>query len=429
MKNNFSKILLIAVISILIFPQVSFAAWWNPFSWFKRTAPIVQPLPQKNEALQKQQAEKGTKPVPTQKVNDVKSTQKISSPTPSTQASARKLTNKEIIAKVKPAVVYIATENGSGSGMIIEAGGFILTNAHVVSGSQIAKVTISTGEVIDSTVVGRDENIDLAILKMAGVNFSKVEFGNSDQVEQGDDVFTLGYPFGIKGDVSFKEGTISRRISDESGTYLETSAEIHPGNSGGPLVNIKGQVVGINTASLGNNIRGVSVGETIKFAIPVNVAKDLIPLLKSGRQVIAPKTGTPSAGDPFEDSGLKVAKCQAEKQASYNSSLQIFNQKIQQELEVTKMQIIQRRNARINEINATADQNRDSCLNASMMPADITACIQDNSNQAMQLMNLTSRASDEEWAQAKRNSETAKQTFTRQITPTLDQQYLTCLNK
>ena len=107
---------------------------------------------------------------------------------------------------------------------------------------------------------------------------------------QGDDVFTLGYPFGLEGDVSFKEGTISRRISDGDTTYLETSAEIHPGNSGGPLVNKYGEVVGVNTMAYGESIGGVSVGETIKFAISINTAKNLIPELKSGIIVIDPDT-------------------------------------------------------------------------------------------------------------------------------------------
>ncbi len=124
---------------------------------------------------------------------------------------------------------------------------------------------------------------------------------------QGDDVFTLGYPFGLEGDVSFKEGTISRRISSNDTTYLETSAEIHPGNSGGPLVNKYGEVIGINTASYGQTIEGVIIGEAIKFAIPINIAKDIIPELKDGREIIIDHTqyisepSTPSQSQILED--------------------------------------------------------------------------------------------------------------------------------
>lgn len=196
------------------------------------------------------------------------------------------LSNADIIKKVKPATVFIETTKGAGSGMIIDANGYILTNAHVVWDVSVAKIKLSDGRSLSAEVIGRDEIIDLAILKIVGTSFSKVTLGNSDNVTQGDDVFTLGYPFGLEGDVSFKEGTISRRISDGDITYLETSAEIHPGNSGGPLVNKYGEVVGINTASYGQTIKGVNVGETIKLAIPINVAKNLIPELKGGRKIV-----------------------------------------------------------------------------------------------------------------------------------------------
>ena len=196
------------------------------------------------------------------------------------------LSNANIIKKVKPATVYIETTKGAGSGMIIDASGYILTNAHVVWDVSAAKIKLSDGRSLSAEVIGRDEIVDLAILKIVGTNFSKVTLGNSDNLAQGDDVFTLGYPFGLEGDVSFKEGTISRRISDGDTTYLETSAEIHPGNSGGPLVNKYGEVIGVNSASYGQSIKGVNIGETIKLAIPINVAKNLIPELKGGRKIV-----------------------------------------------------------------------------------------------------------------------------------------------
>ncbi len=196
------------------------------------------------------------------------------------------LSNTDIIKKIKPATVFIEITKGSGSGMIIDSSGYILTNAHVVWDVSAAKIKLSDGRSLSAEVIGRDEIVDLAILKIVGSGFSKVSFGNSDNVTPGEDVFTLGYPFGLEGDVSFKEGTISRRINDGSTTYLETSAEIHPGNSGGPLVNKYGEVIGINTASYGQSIKGVTVGETIKLAIPINVAQNLIPELKTGRRVV-----------------------------------------------------------------------------------------------------------------------------------------------
>jgi len=196
------------------------------------------------------------------------------------------LSNTEIVAEVKPATVYIETTEGVGSGMIIDAEGYILTNAHVVAGVSTAKVKLSDGHLYSAEVKGRDEIIDIAILKISGQNFPFVKFGDSDAIAQGNNVFTLGYPFGLEGDVSFKEGTISRRISDGDVTYLETSAEIHPGNSGGPLVNHFGEVVGINSAGFGKSIEGVTIGETIKLAIPINVVKGLISDLKTGREIL-----------------------------------------------------------------------------------------------------------------------------------------------
>ena len=161
------------------------------------------------------------------------------------------LSNAEIIKRVKPATVFIETSLGSGSGMIFDSSGYILTNAHVVGKSSSATIKLSDGKSYKASVVGKDEIIDLAVLKIDGTNLPIVSFGNSDDIRQGDDVFTLGYPFGIGGDVSFKEGTVSRKVNGADQTYIETSADIHPGNSGGPLVTKYGEVVGVNTMAYG----------------------------------------------------------------------------------------------------------------------------------------------------------------------------------
>ena len=299
----------------LVFPTYTFASWWNPYTWFKTSAPTIQPISPKTqqtieelsnkiETLQKQIDNKNSSTTQNQTDSKINQKAQLSSKVSISTSKTSKLTNKQVIAKVKPATVYISTSNGSGSGMIISTDGYILTNAHVVSDQSTVTTTLSTGDVFDGVVVGRDEKVDLAIVKISNHNLTVIEFGNSDLVEQGDDVFTLGYPFGLKGDVSFKEGTISRKVFSEDGVYLETSAEIHPGNSGGPLVNTSGKVIGINTASLGQNIKGISIGETIKFAIPINIAKNLIPELKAGRQVVLPKTQDPITADPFQQEDI-----------------------------------------------------------------------------------------------------------------------------
>lgn len=204
-----------------------------------------------------------------------------------TKNNIGELTNTEIIQKVKSTVVYVETIYGIGSGMIIEEEGYILTNAHVVRGASLIKVHLSNGESFTVTKISINEDIDLALLKINANNLSAVEFGNSDKIQQGDEVFTFGYPFGIKGDVSFKEGTISRELTKKGMKYLEISAEIHPGNSGGPLVNRFGQVVGINTAKFGESIKGVLLGESIKLAIPINTAINLIPALKLNEKFVS----------------------------------------------------------------------------------------------------------------------------------------------
>ena len=213
-----------------------------------------------------------------------------------TSNSGASLDNATLIEKIKPTVVYIKTSKGSGSGFVIESDGYILTNAHVVSGVDHADVTFSNGDYALATVFATNEVFDLALLKVNKTNLHKLDFGPSDDnsLPQGAEVFTFGFPFGLEGDVSFKEGTVSRRL--EEGKYLEISAEIHPGNSGGPLVNRQGQVVGINTAIYSTSqVQGVILGETIKFAMPSAYIQKWLPYLKKGQSFRMPDSSTISA--------------------------------------------------------------------------------------------------------------------------------------
>ena len=219
------------------------------------------------------------------------------------------LTNGEIIKKLKPSVVYIEVgtdkENkNSGSGFIIDSSGYILTNAHVLKVGTIS-VKLSDGTIIKTFAFSKDIKNDIAILKING-SYSAAELGDSDTLTPGDDLSAFGYPFGLSGDVSFKKGTFSRKVDDKGITYLESSLDVHPGNSGGPLVDNKGRVVGINTAIYGHIIDGVSVGETIKFAIPINTIKKLIPALKAS--AIAPKKYTEQQMLAFEAFSMGQAK-------------------------------------------------------------------------------------------------------------------------
>ncbi len=283
------------LLAILLLPQITFAAWWSSTNWFNAiknilkhknvtqqattTDQTISDLSKKIDELEKRLDQKDNVSTSTKPSNSVASVIKKSSSEIINSSNDQGLTNQQIISKVKPAIVYISTTFKLGSGMIISSDGYILTNAHVVSEVNEADVTLSTGEVKIGSVVGRDEKIDLAVVKINKTNSPFVQMGNSDVAVAGDNIFTLGFPFGVQGDVSFKEGTISRRLGND----IEISAEIHPGNSGGPLVNNKGQVIGINTYTIGKT-------ETIKFAIPINVAKALIPDLEAGKQIFNDKS-------------------------------------------------------------------------------------------------------------------------------------------
>jgi len=339
MNKRFAKILLVALVSIIFVPQVASAAWWSPSTWFSKRAPA--PV-EKNKPSSKQSNKitEERKATTTPTIQAPKKASEKVLPKPIQIPAIPKivnLSNKDIVSRLKPSVVYVETSKASGSGFAISTDGYILTNAHVVEGEDVVKIHTHTGMIADASVVGRDEIIDLALLKANNLVTKNVAFGNSDKVEQGDDVFTLGFPFGIKGDVSFKEGTISRKLNDGGSSYLETSAEIHPGNSGGPLINRKGEVIGINTLAIGNSLKGIAIGETIKLAIPINVAKSLLVDLKNGRKIAVPKpkqkAEIPTSDSNRPDSSLTFAlkaKC-----ASYRNGIERKMQKENEDLRLS----------------------------------------------------------------------------------------------
>ncbi len=166
-----------------------------------------------------------------------------------------------------------------GSGFIISADGYILTNNHVVADADEIKITLSDKKIYDATLVGRDEKTDLAVLKIdADHKLPFVELGDSSALQVGDWVIAIGNPFGLARTVTAGIVSAQGRVigSGPYDDFIQTDASINPGNSGGPLFNMKGEVVGINTAI-------VASGQGIGFAIPVNMAKDLLPQLKSGK--------------------------------------------------------------------------------------------------------------------------------------------------
>jgi len=164
-----------------------------------------------------------------------------------------------------------------GSGFIISRDGYILTNNHVISGADEIFASLSDEEEYRAKVVGKDENTDIALIKIESnrANFPTAVLGNSDSLETGDWVIAIGNPFGFghtltQGIVSAKARVIGAGPYD---SFIQTDAAINPGNSGGPLINMDGEVVGINTAI-------VATGQGIGFAIPINMAKQILQEMK-----------------------------------------------------------------------------------------------------------------------------------------------------
>jgi serine protease Do len=177
-------------------------------------------------------------------------------------------------------------ERGLGSGVIVSADGSILTNYHVVDGAEKITVQMNDNRTYDAKIVGTDQPSDLAVLKIEAANLPFLNLGNSDNVRIGDIVLAIGNPLGIGQSVT--AGIISakgRRTGLSDGSFedfLQTDAPINRGNSGGALVNLNGELIGINSQILSSGQQGGSIG--IGFSIPSNMAKTVMEqLLKDGR--------------------------------------------------------------------------------------------------------------------------------------------------
>ena len=169
-----------------------------------------------------------------------------------------------------------------GSGVIINKEGFIVTNNHVIANAKEITVTLANEKDYEAEVIGKDKKTDLALIKIdAKEDLPVAPLGDSERLTVGDWVIAIGNPFGLAetvtaGIVSAKGRVIGAGPYDD---FIQTDASINPGNSGGPLFNLWGEVVGINTAI-------VATGQGIGFAIPINLAKELIPQLKEKGRVI-----------------------------------------------------------------------------------------------------------------------------------------------
>jgi serine protease Do len=173
-------------------------------------------------------------------------------------------------------------EQGLGSGFIVSADGFIITNNHVVSGADEVLVKLSDGREMKGEIKGKDEKLDVALIKISDKSvFPYAEMGDSDALQVGEWVMAIGNPFGLShtvtaGIVSAKGRVIGSGPYDD---FIQTDASINPGNSGGPLFDANGKVIGINTAIIAGG------GGGIGFAIPINIAKEVVAQLKDNGKV------------------------------------------------------------------------------------------------------------------------------------------------
>jgi len=186
---------------------------------------------------------------------------------------------------------------GVGSGIIIDNRGHILTNNHVIDGTDKLRVTLDNSKQVNAKVVGTDEETDLAVVRAKPleiynndeVKFQPANLGNSEELKVGQIVMALGNPFGLTGGPTVTAGIISslnRNVQFENGILelVQTDAAINPGNSGGPLINTKGEVVAINTAK-------IPYGQGIGFAVPINTVKSILTDLVENGHVSRPWLG------------------------------------------------------------------------------------------------------------------------------------------
>lgn len=205
----------------------------------------------------------------------------------------------EVYRKAAPAVVNISSvvverdffyrpipQEGTGSGVIIDEKGYIVTNNHVIQNAQSLEVTLSDGSRWPASLVGNDRDKDLAVIKIdvPEKKLTPILMGSSKGLEVGDKVLAIGNPFGLgqtltRGVISSLERDIRTDTGSIIRNMIQTDAAINPGNSGGPLLNSRGELIGINTAILSPT--GVNAG--VGFALPVDTVENVIPHLISAK--------------------------------------------------------------------------------------------------------------------------------------------------
>ncbi|WP_297978573.1 trypsin-like peptidase domain-containing protein [uncultured Oscillibacter sp.] len=194
---------------------------------------------------------------------------------PVVQEHGPSLTAQEVYRQVNPAVAVVLADLGDGSasvgtGVIFSQDGYLITNYHVVEGGQECTVALDSGRSYEAKYVAGDADSDLAVLKVEGQDLPAAVFGDSDLLTVGDKVYAIGNPLGVELRGTLTDGIVSAidrdvEVEDRTMTLLQTNAALNSGNSGGPLINEYGQVVGINTIKMTSRYSNI---EGLGFAIP-----------------------------------------------------------------------------------------------------------------------------------------------------------------
>ncbi|MCC0178570.1 trypsin-like peptidase domain-containing protein [Waterburya agarophytonicola K14] len=194
-----------------------------------------------------------------------------------------------------PNIPQERVQRGFGSGFVVSSDGLILTNAHVVDGSDEVNVTLKDGRTYEGKVMGTDSLTDVAVIKIEAEDLPAVTFADSEKLQPGEWAIAIGNPLGLDNTVTTGIVSATGRssaqigVADKRVSFIQTDAAINPGNSGGPLLNAQGKVIGINTAIIQN-------AQGLGFAIPVNTARDIAEELIAKGKVDHPYLGIQMAG-------------------------------------------------------------------------------------------------------------------------------------
>ena len=208
---------------------------------------------------------------------------------------------QDIYSSVIDSVVSISsmTSSGtsSGTGIIMSSDGYVITNHHVITGALVISVLTNDNQEFEAALVGSDEMSDLAVLKIDARGLKAAEFGDSSKLRVGDSVVAIGDPLGVQLRGTMTNGIISAinrdlTVGDRTMTLIQTNAALNNGNSGGPLINCYGQVIGINTVKMSSYYTATASVEGLGFAIPISVAKPIIDeLIENGYVAGRPAIG------------------------------------------------------------------------------------------------------------------------------------------